>query len=102
MIDSTSAPLLYELSSFYIQLNKLPKAVQLLKKAVEYSSDNFSYRMALANITRGLGMFGEAAEEYEEMVRLYPDKVDLNFYLAKHWRNREKSEKQLKPMMPLN
>lgn len=81
-IDSTAAPLLFELSSFYIQLNRPEKAVQLLKAAVANSSDNFSYKIALANITRGLGMFGEAAQEFEELVKQYPEKVELNYYLA--------------------
>ncbi len=81
-MDSTSPALLYELSSFYIQLEMPEKAVDALKHAVAYSPDNFSYKMALASITRGLGMYGEAALEYEELVQQYPEKVDLNFYLA--------------------
>lgn len=81
-IDSTSAPLLYELSSFYIQLDRPEKAVEMLKRAVENSKDNFTYKMALASITRNLGMYGEAAEEFEELVKDYPEKEELNYYLA--------------------
>lgn len=81
-IDSTAAPVLYELANFYMQLNHPEIAVGLLKKAVESSSDNFSYKIALASITRNLGMFGEAAEAYEELIKEYPEKADLNFYLA--------------------
>ena len=81
-IDSTAAPVLYELSSFYVQLNRPEKAVELLKRAVANSKDNFTYKMALASITRNLGMYGEAAEEYEELVRDYPEKEELNYYLA--------------------
>lgn len=81
-IDSTASAVLYELSSFYIQLNRPEKAVEFLKRAVANSSDNFTYRMALASISRNLGMFGEASEEYETLVKEYPDKPELNYYLA--------------------
>ena len=54
----------------------------MLKRAVANSKDNFTYKMALASITRNLGMYGEAAEEYEELVRDYPEKEELNYYLA--------------------
>jgi tetratricopeptide (TPR) repeat protein len=81
-IDSTSAPLLYELSSFYMQLERPDKAVEMLKRAVLYSSDNFTYKMALATISRNLGMYGEAAETYKELVKHYPEKTELYYYLA--------------------
>lgn len=82
MIDSTAAPVLYELSSFYVQLNRPAQAVEMLKRAVDHSQDNFTYKMALATISRNLGMYGEAAEEFEELVKEYPEKVELNYYLA--------------------
>ncbi|MCC8155293.1 MAG: tetratricopeptide repeat protein [Tannerellaceae bacterium] len=81
-IYPTSAPLLYELSSFYLQLNRPEKAVQFLKQAVENSSDNFSYKIALANVTRGLGMYREAIQEFEKLIKQYPEKVELNYHLA--------------------
>lgn len=81
-IDSTAAPVLYELSSFYVQLNRPDKAVDMLKRAVANSSDNFAYKIALATITRNLGMYGEAADEYEQLVKQYPDKPELKYYLA--------------------
>ncbi|WP_278624225.1 tetratricopeptide repeat protein [Parabacteroides gordonii] len=81
-IDSTASSVLYELSSFYIQLNRPEKAVNMLKRAVANSSDNFTYRMALATISRNLGMYGEAADEYEKLLKAYPGKPELNYYLA--------------------
>lgn len=81
-IDSTAAPVLYELSSFYVQLNRPTQAVEMLKRAVDHSRDNFTYKMALATLSRNLGMYGEAAEEFEELVKEYPEKVELNYYLA--------------------
>lgn len=80
-IDSAAA-VLYEISSFYVQQNRPDKAVDLLGKAVEKDSTNFTYKMALATISRNLGMYGEAAEEFESLVREYPDKAELNYYLA--------------------
>ncbi|MEG1544332.1 MAG: tetratricopeptide repeat protein, partial [Tannerellaceae bacterium] len=81
-IDSTAAPLLYELSTFYVQLDRPDKAVDMLKRAVASSSDNFTYRMAYASICRDQGMFGEAVSEFEELAKKYPDKPELNYYLA--------------------
>ena len=54
----------------------------MLKRAVANSADNFTYRMALATISRNLGMYGEAAEEYEKLLKAYPGKPELNYYLA--------------------
>ena len=81
-IDSTASAVLYELSSFYAQLNRPEKSLEMLRRAVAYSSDNFTYRLALATMSRNLGMFGEAAEEYEKLVKDYPGKPELNYYLA--------------------
>ncbi len=81
-IDSVSAPLLYELSSFYVRLNRGERAVELLKQAVTHSSDNFTYKMALASVSRGIGLYEEAAEEYGELVREYPEKEMLIYYWA--------------------
>jgi tetratricopeptide (TPR) repeat protein len=81
-IDSTSAPLLYELSSFYMQLDRADKAVEMLRGAVRYSAGNFTYKMTLATALRRLGMFGEAVEVYEELVAGYPGKPELYYYLA--------------------
>ena len=81
-IDSAASAALYELSSFYVQLNRPEKAVEMLKRAVANSEDNFTYKMALASVTRNLGMYGEAAAEYEELARDYPAKKELNYYLA--------------------
>ncbi|MDR0348881.1 MAG: tetratricopeptide repeat protein [Tannerella sp.] len=81
-IDSTASAVLYELSAFYMQLNQPEKSASLLKNAVRYNPDNFTYKLALASISFNIGMYGEAAEEYEELVRKYPDKVELNYYLA--------------------
>lgn len=81
-IDSTASAVLYELAFFNMQLNRPEKAVDMLRKAVQYTPDNFNYRMTLASISRSIGLFGEAADEYKKLTERYPDKTELNFYLG--------------------
>jgi tetratricopeptide (TPR) repeat protein len=81
-IDSTSSATLFELSSFYLQTDEPEKAVPYLRKAVAYHPENFTYKLALASIFLNLGMFGEAADAYEELAVAHPGKVELNYYLA--------------------
>ncbi len=81
-IDSTASSVLYELSSFYVQLNRPETAVDYLRRAVNHSKNNFDYKVALATVARSLGMFTEAAEDYRQLVADYPDKPELNYYLA--------------------
>lgn len=81
-MDSTSSAALFELSMFYIQRNRPQTAVEMLKKAVANDSGNFTYRITLAGLYRNLGMYGEASSAYEELVKQYPEKSELNYYLA--------------------
>lgn len=81
-IDSMAAPVLYELSSFYVQMNKADRAVEMLRRAAQDEPENFTYQMALANVSRNLGMFTEAAEQYEKLAREYPEKPELYYYLG--------------------
>ncbi|MDR1455488.1 MAG: tetratricopeptide repeat protein [Tannerella sp.] len=81
-LDSTSSATLFELSSFYLQTDEPERAVSYLRKAVAFQPDNFTCKLALASIFLNLGMFGEAADAYEELVRAHPGKVELNYYLA--------------------
>ena len=81
-IDSTSSAAMFEISSYYIQLEQPEKAVSLLKKTVNYSHENQEYRGTLATLLFNMGMFGEAAEEYELLIKVFPEKSELNYYLA--------------------
>jgi len=81
-VDSTASAVLYELSFFYMQLNRPEKSVDMLRKAVNYTPANFNYRMTLASVSRSIGLFGEAAEEYRVLTEQYPEKTELNFYLG--------------------
>jgi tetratricopeptide (TPR) repeat protein len=84
-LDSTSSVAMFEISSYYIQLNQSENAVSLLKKAVACSPDNQEYRSTLATLLFNIGMFGEAAEEYEWLIRVFPEKPELNYYLAESY-----------------
>ncbi|MGM9759497.1 MAG: tetratricopeptide repeat protein [Parabacteroides sp.] len=81
-LDPKASPVLYELASFLVQMNRTEKAVDLLKRAVENDPDNYTYKIALASVLRNLGMFGEAADVYEGLIKAYPDKGELNYYWA--------------------
>ncbi len=81
-LDSTASPVLYELSTFYVQMNRPNKAVDMLKRAVSNEPANFTYQMALASLSSSLGMYGESAEVLEKLIAAYPEKVELNYYLA--------------------
>ncbi|MDR2145979.1 MAG: tetratricopeptide repeat protein [Tannerella sp.] len=84
-IDSTSSAALYELSSYYLDLDKPEEAIALIKKSVFYAPDNQDYHNALASLFFNMGMYGEAAEEYEYLVKKSPDKPELNYYLAESY-----------------
>ena len=81
-IDSTSSAAISELSTFYIFLDEPEKAATLMKRAVMYTPDNLEYRSALATLFFNLGKFSEAAYEYEILADAFPEKPELNFYLA--------------------
>ena len=81
-IDTTSSAALYELSTYYLQLNQPEKAVSIIKKSLLYAPDNHEYRSTLATLLFNSGMFGEAADEYEILAKAYPNKPELNYFLA--------------------
>jgi tetratricopeptide (TPR) repeat protein len=81
-MDSTSSAAMFEISSYYMQLDRPEKAVDLLRKAVACSPGNQEYRSTLATLLFSMDMFGEAVEEYEILIKAFPEKPELNYYLA--------------------
>lgn len=79
-IDSTNAGLLNELGMYYSLLNKPKEAVAYFKKAVNQDSSNYYYLNNLADCYAELKQFDRAAEIYEQLTVLKPDKPDT--YLA--------------------
>lgn len=84
-IDSTSSVVLYELSSFFMNLDKPEKAVAYLKKAINYAPNNQEYRNTLASLFFSLSQFEEAAGEFELLLKSHPEKPELNYYLAESY-----------------
>jgi tetratricopeptide (TPR) repeat protein len=81
-IDSTAAAALSELSSYYVRLNHPEKALAALRQAAASVPGNFTYRLMLASMLYGLEMYGEASDEYESLAKDYPEKPDVNYFLA--------------------
>jgi tetratricopeptide (TPR) repeat protein len=81
-IDSTSTSALFELASYYLDFGKPDKAIALMKEAVRYAPYNEDYHDILASLLFTQGMYGEAAEEYEYLAKILPDKIELNYFLA--------------------
>jgi tetratricopeptide (TPR) repeat protein len=80
-IDSISSAALFEISHYYLLLNKKNLAWDALKKAVTYSPNNFEYKMALADLSRELGK-NNAIALYEELIKENPEKLELHYYLS--------------------
>ena len=97
-IDSASAPLLYELSTFYLQLGRPEVAIDYLKKAVTHDSTNFTYGFALGGLSRQMGMFDEAATEFELLAKRNPQKPEINYYLAEIYAQKGDAEKAVKAL----
>ena len=81
-IDSTASAPLYELAVYSMQLKKPDRSLDYLRRAVAGDPKNFTYKLALASLSLNVGMYGEAAELYRELVRENPGKPELNYYLA--------------------
>ena len=94
-IDSTSAVTHYELSQFYIYLNNKNLALNALKKAVLYDQERYDYLIALANLSREIGLNDSAIEIYEKLRKKHPDKPELNYYLSDLYVRQKKIEKAI-------
>ncbi|MDR2533806.1 MAG: tetratricopeptide repeat protein [Tannerellaceae bacterium] len=81
-IDSTSAPLLFELSTFYMRLQRSDKALDMLKRAGKYASGNATYKKALAMMLYEAEMFSEAIDEYRDLTNADPANAELIYLLA--------------------
>ena len=81
-IDSTSSVAWAGLSDYYLFLQLDSMAIGAMQKAVQYSPDNFEYKVSLAGMNRETGNISQAILLYEELVKAYPDKAELNFHLS--------------------
>ncbi|GBU08541.1 hypothetical protein AwDysgo_18720 [Bacteroidales bacterium] len=81
-IDSSSSAALYEISNYYRYLDRNDLAIEALRKAVKNDGDQYEYSIALGNLCSELGQNTDAIDLFENMVRKYPEKSDLNFFLS--------------------
>jgi tetratricopeptide (TPR) repeat protein len=81
-MDSTSAPLLFELSGFYLRQQRIDKAVDMLGRAGRYASDNITYKKALAMMLYEAEMFDQAIEVYDDLIKNDPGNSELIYILA--------------------
>ena len=97
-IDSTSAATHYELSNFYSFLNNKQLALNALKKAVQYGGKRDTYQMALANLSREMGLNEQAIEIFEQLQKQYPDKTELYYYLSDLYAHQNQIDKAIKEL----
>lgn len=75
-IDPTSAVVSYELASLYIGMKELPKAEQMLERAVSLNPDNFWYKQLLATFYQRYGSADKAIAIYEDMTKRFPKRSE--------------------------
>jgi tetratricopeptide (TPR) repeat protein len=97
-IEPESAVTHYEISNYYLFLKQANLVVEHLEQAVQYSHDNFDYKIALANVSRELGMNDEAIDVYEELVLKHPEKPELNYYLSDIYVRKGEVEKAIQSL----
>lgn len=81
-MDSTNATVLNELGSFYNMLDDNSKALKFFRKSVQYDPSNYYYNVALAEMAKEMNMKTEVIDVYSNLLKQYPEKVELNFELA--------------------
>ena len=81
-IDSTSSATLALLANYYLFLQQDSLAIDAFQKALDYSPQNFDYKVSLANIYREMGHFTKSTGLYESLVAEQPDRPELHFYLS--------------------
>ena len=82
-IDSTSSAVLFELSEFYLRLNRIDVALSCMKQAISVDeSNNFNYKVLYARLLIVKGALAEAVPIYESLIEDHPENPEINYYLA--------------------
>ncbi|MCL1944115.1 MAG: tetratricopeptide repeat protein [Candidatus Azobacteroides sp.] len=100
-IDSTSAPVMFEMAFYYKKMKKNKAAVAALQKAVALDKSNYWYNMTLADQCGSMHLFATAIETYENMIPSYPEKPELNYELASLYAQNGETEKAVKSLNKL-
>ena len=85
-IDSTNANVLYELGNYFNSIDNKNRAIDFLRKAVNYDGDNYYYNMAYASMCLEFKQYSDAIEQFEKLVKEDPDNTDLFVYLSEAYR----------------
>ncbi|MDR2476011.1 MAG: tetratricopeptide repeat protein, partial [Bacteroidales bacterium] len=94
-IDSLNPQVLYEMSLYYRLFNNNSDVVATLQKAIELEPSNFWYQRLLASQCESMRQFETAIETYENMIRTFPDKPELNYDLASLYAQNGNTEKAI-------
>lgn len=78
---------MFELSEQYVKANRIEEGFEMIKKAAALDPDNKWYQMRLAMFYRNLEQFDEFANIYENLIKKYPNDINmlsdlLDIYLA--------------------
>ncbi len=73
---------MYELSNIYQYLGEKELAIKYAAQAYTLEKDNIWYGLNLAGLYHQADMKGKTIAVYEEMVREFPEKIDLKYNLA--------------------
>lgn len=87
-IDTASAVVQYELSTYYLQVGQTEKAYNSLHAAAEKEKDNFWYNTLYARLASRLGQYDEAIRVYKRLVAQNPGKPEINYSLAEAYVNK--------------
>ncbi|MCH8325874.1 MAG: tetratricopeptide repeat protein, partial [Bacteroidetes bacterium] len=82
----------YAISKDYYRLNKIPHALQTLKKAIEIEPKNLDYKDLLSSIYSSASQFDSATTVLNEMIAIDSTKLNYHYKLAKLYENSQPSK----------
>jgi len=94
--DRDNAAAAYELARVYEAIKDLESAERYAKKAVEWEGDNKWFRIYLAEIYQKNNKDGQAALQYEELVKTYPNTEEFYMKWAYHLVRNSQPEEAIK------
>lgn len=81
-IDNTSAVVRYEIANFYIKNKDYDTAMNLLRDAIHYNSNNVWYQLQLANVYKHKSMIKQACGIYNSLYERDSEKIEFLYYQA--------------------
>lgn len=97
-LDNEDPAVLYELAMLQRRMNDNASSFINLKKAASFDPKNYWYQIQLANQSEKMHLFEIAIETYENMIRNFPDKPELNYNLASVYAQSNDMENAIKAL----